>query len=188
MYGHLYNVEGKRIIFDDDTLWDLKGDYKPSEAVIVHPKDIEVLKQEVLKEDQNYRVLFNRNKTLYFRITVKGKRYIFEFELLEELYVKLNEKKGYDMHPHCLCKTVRSEIPFFEVMYGASLLELYRKTSVLYNRLKTSHTTYVLDNFYTDSSCSEKSVLRTACIKLFDERLKNSKAKAIAKIHVLSNL
>jgi len=183
MYGHLYNLEnGKRIVFIEGKPCELKGEYGQPKEETVKPKDIDVLKREVEKKDANYRELFKRGKKLYFILTKQQK--IFEFELLEEMYVKRNNKKEYSIYPHCLCQTVYSDIPFFEVTCGRSLLELYRKTSVLYNGLKTSHTTYVLRNFYTDYCCSENYDLRMACKKFYDERLEKVKEK-LAKLENL---
>jgi len=188
MYGHLYNLEdGKRIVFDDNSSWELKGEYGQPKEEILKTKDIDVLKREVEKDDTNYRELFKRGTKLYFFLTKQLQ--IFEFELLEELYVKLDNKNKYSIYPHCLCQTIYSDIPFFEVLSGRSLLELYRKTSVLYNGLKTSHTTYVLRHFYTDSRCSENYSLRMACEKIYrDERIEKARASLKEKLEELNKL
>jgi len=188
MYGHLYNIDdGKRIVFDDNSSWELKGEYGQPKEETLKPKDIDVLKREVEREDTNYRELFKRGTKLYF-ILMKHLK-IFEIELFEELYVRFDQKNKYSIYPNCLCQTIYSDIPFFEVISGRSLLELYRKTSVLYNGMKTSHTTYVLKNFYTDRSCRESYSLRMACEKIYrDERIEKVRASLKEKLEELNKL
>jgi len=180
LYGHLYNLENrKRIVFVEGTTCELHhAQYK-------HPKEENVFDLTEIKA--GYFKLLEKNTILYFDLLQplekekdkdlkkEHKKYRFKCELLEDLYVKRTKKEGYRLHP-CQCKTVSSnDVKYFEVVFGKTLAELFRKTSILYNESYTSANVKVTDRFFLEN----EDDLETICDKMYAERL--SKAKPTAK-------
>jgi len=184
-YGHLYNLAtGKRVVFDDDTLFELKGEYIPPKNESILPQSVDALKNEVSAKGENYFQAFERGTKLYF-ILKSPHSYFFTFELLEELYVK-NTATGYSLYK-CKCKTIYSDIPFFEVIHGVSLSELYRKTSILYNGSKRSPEVQVASEYFFTKPIRDKNFALKEEFKRI-ERLIEAKAKAKEQIKELEKL
>ena len=182
MYGHLYNLEnGKRIVFKEGTTCEL------------HHAQYEYLKEEnefdPTKIKTGYFKLLEKNTVMYFDLLQprdkerdedlkkEQKKYRFKCELLEDLYVKRTKKEGYRLH-HCQCQTVASnDVKYFEVVFGKTLAELFRKTSILYNGSHTCANVEVTDRFFWEN----ENNLETVCDKMYAERLGKAKATAKAK-------
>ena len=177
MYGHLYNLEnGKRIVFDEGTTCELHH------ARYNHPKEENEFDPTKIKT--GYFKLLEKNTVMYFDLLQprdkerdedlkkEQKKYRFKCELLEDLYVKRTKKEGYRLH-HCQCQTVASnDVKYFEVVYGKTLAELFRKTSILYNGSHTCANVEVTDRFFLEN----ENNLETVCDKWFAERLEKAKA------------
>ena len=195
-YGHLYDAETKeRIVFEDGFKCKLFAPhYKPPSEKKVNIKSVDDLAMEVkmanmelrAKNKNTYQKVFDRGKVLYFKLKKPLAEYVFTFVLLEELYVK--KTTGYSMFT-CHCQTVKSNIPFFESIFGKSLSELYRKTSVIYLGSKTSPEVRAMeDYFYTEPSCKVKEQFKRECEQALFQNKKQRIAEAEAKLKQLKNL
>ena len=197
-YGHLYDAETKkRIVFEKgetpcilsgveygkDYLFPTDPEYSGNfenpeiqKMLKIKIKNSEEMARKVAKEKGKYEKILDAKSKLYFILS--GQHKFFEIILLEDLYAK-KENNRYSLY-ECLCRTFYSDIDFFEVIYGSSLAELYRKTSVLYNGFKTSHATYILRDFFTDFAYKQN--LKAKCDSVFRIAEANAKLNELEKI------
>lgn len=110
------------------------------------------------QEQTKYWKLFKKGKHLYFEISASVKsrdgmepfHYIFELELLEDLYIynKRNEPK-YARFIDCACQVQKCspQFEFFEPMMATSLNDAYTKTFELYFAMCGKSTCNAFDRF-----------------------------------------
>ena len=185
-YGHLYDEEtGKRIVFVEGSSCMITGaEYKYPNVEIPEGKTkIESGHIKLLSENTElyYDLLQPRKKEKDKELNKTHEKFRVKCKLLEDLHVKRTEKEGYRFNP-CKCITISSNIPYFEPIFGTSLAELFRKTSILYNEGYTSANGKVAERFFLENGEN----LEKVCDKAFV--LKERLAKAKAKLVGLGNL
>jgi hypothetical protein len=121
-YGHFYDREtDKRISLVEDSTYCILGekstDFEIGKIVgkTYKEKSISVLRNELeekkeAKKIEIFKLIFDRNTSLFFKIKINQKQYIFEVKLLEELYAfkKGNWKNKTLRLYDCHCKVVGS--------------------------------------------------------------------------------
>lgn len=88
--------------------------------------------------------------------------YLFEVELLEDLYFYLTAGKKMQIYD-CACKLsrqIKGDIgELFEPLFAHSLTEIYRNTVVHYFAYKRSGSNNAFDSFYVEAGCEKRDKL-----------------------------
>ena len=144
-YGHFYDREtDERISLVEDATYCVIGEkelfFETSKPVGKKQKEksISALRNELEDKEKTkkidmFKLIFDRNTSLFFEINIKQKQYIFEVKLLEELYAfKKGKWKNKTLRLYdCYCQVIGSRgerIVYFEPIFGKSLNELYKNT------------------------------------------------------------
>lgn len=171
--GHFYDERTQqRITLQDGArvcIVSYSGVFKEAEPAGNHTKPLSKkdLEDKIKNDDSisNYRCLLKRGILLYVEMSVNSEKYIFEVELLEELYAhlkshwKLQEGRLYD----CSCiirKELGNKIDFFEPVYGKSLNEVYKNTYVHFFGNDGNPAANAIDRFHTHASCHKNDAIR----------------------------
>jgi len=179
MYGHLWNIENeRRIIFVEGSTCELHhAQYKyPSEDTENIQMKIKADYTKVLDKYTvlDFELLQHQEGEKDEDLKKEHKKYCFTCMLLDDLYAKQTEKEGYRLHP-CQCKTIASNVLYFEPITGKTLSELFRKTSILYNEGYTCANVKVTDRFFLKNGNN----LEKVCNKVFGEHeQRNEKNKS----------
>ncbi len=180
-YGHFYDREtNQRISLVENTTYCILGDESTDFEIgkpvgrIQKEKSISTFRNELEEKEKAkkidmFKLIFDRNTSLFFEINIKQNQYIFEVKLLEELYsFKKKEWKNKTFRLYdCYCKVVNStgeKIDYFEPVYGKSLNELYKNTYIHFFGNEGNPAVNALDRFYELSGSNNRiTYIRDKC-------------------------